>query len=215
MLGEISCYWFPPRLVEEKLLLATTLPHTHSVHHWGCHTPVSSNKSALPEVCRWAALWCSGTGQAAILRAPFYYSRSLGARHSWGQGLSPSRSWLLPPSPDKSPPHTQRAAWSTAWENWPNCSRAERANGPLFSFPPLCQPDCYDQTKGERRDVERGKERAEERRKGGKPKERRLGLFIWGDCDKWLPFCWAVHSHCSVGALGDKRVFERERKTDR
>lgn len=182
MLGEISCYWFPPRLVEEKLLLATTLPHTHSVHHWGCHTPVSSNKSALPEVCRWAALWRSGTGQAAILWAPFYYSRSLGARHSWGQGLSPSRSWLLPPSPDKSPPHTQRAAWSTAWENWPNCSRAERANGPLFFFPSSLPARLLRSDKRGKTGCWKRKRESRRKREGGKAERETFGSFHLG----WL-----------------------------
>ncbi len=62
----------------------------------------------------------------------------------------------------------------------------------------------------------KGKKKSRRNREGGKPKERCLGPFIWGDYDKCLPFCWAVHSHCSVGALGDKTVFEREkRQTDR
>lgn len=163
-------------------------------------------------------------GVRALDRRPFSRALSIKAE-AWGPGTPGVRAFQ-PLGLDfchrrlTNHPHTHKGLLDPQRERaGPTAAGLSELTALFFSFPPLRQPDCYGQTKGERRDVERGKERAEERAeergKGGKPKERRLGPFIWGDCDKWLPFCWAVHSHCSVGALGDKRVFERERKKDR
>lgn len=83
MPGEISCYWFPPSPAEKKLLLATTLPHTHT-HTWSTIEAVTplSVPIKVPYLKYADEPHC---GVRALDRRPFSRPLSIIAK-AWGPG---------------------------------------------------------------------------------------------------------------------------------